>query len=681
MKVVKKDGTLERFDFNKILTAVQKSADRIGVEFDDDKKTRLEHVVMETLGRQDREVSVERIHSVVEMSIHKVDVQISNSYSGFRNWKNEMTELMETITVGVNKSMNERDRSNSNLNSVLFSSRRTNVSKILLKEMYMKYFLLSHERQAVNEGFIYPHDMDNRLIGTHNCSVINVQDIMGGGFNINGYFCKEPKNIVNAVGVMGDILITVASAQYGGLSLREVDTSLAPYCKKTYENWLDVFCDSGLTDREAHSKAMLHTKRELKDALQGLEFQLNTRESSRGDYAFTTFSFGKDTDPWAKLVAKTLMEVRVEGHGKGVKQKMIFPKLVFILRDDNKNDDLFDFAIDTSIVSLYPDYIGEKTPTPMGCRSFLNDCVLGDGYNLNHSRGNIGVVSLNLPLIYQRAKVDGTPFLSLVKKYTNMVLDIHDRTYEYIGKQKAGSNPLMFCEGGLYGGHLKPEDTIGQVVKKYFTSSVGITALNELTRLHNGKSILEDKTIANETVDFIQSIIDGRKEDTNLNYSLYGSPAESLCMTQVQQFRKMFGIIENVSDRDYFSNSFHCHVSEEIDGFTKQDNEYELHNKHTGGHIQYVRIDNINNKEAIKEIIKRGVQELGLYQGVNLNACTCNSCGHQWNGIHLEDCPKCSSSEITEFNRITGYLGFTRKHGDSTINEGKMREMEDRKSM
>ncbi|MGL6024618.1 MAG: anaerobic ribonucleoside-triphosphate reductase [Cetobacterium sp.] len=315
------------------------------------------------------------------------------------------------------------------------------------------------------------------------------------------------------------------------------------------------------------------------------------------------------------------------------------------------------------------------------CRAFLDDYILEDGTNLNHSRGNIGVVSLNLPMIYQKSKVDGLDYYELLKYYVGMCLDIHDRTYEYIGKQKAGSNPLMFCEGGFYGGNLEQNECIGGVVSKYFTSSIGITALNELTRLHNGKSLLEDKTIANSTIDFIQEVINSRKASTGYNYSIYGTPAESLAMTQVKQFRNEFGIVKDVSDREYFTNSFHCHVSEEIDAFTKQDNEYELHSKHTGGHIQYVRIDNINNLESIKEIIKRGVLKYNLYQGVNLNSCTCNSCGYTWAGEHGECCITCGSKDVTEFNRITGYLGFTRKHGDHTINEGKMTEVADRKSM
>lgn len=680
LKVAKKDGTLEIFNFEKIVQAVNKSAKRIGAEFSDEKI----HLLFECIQpfmQGATVLTVDRIHSIVEMGLYRVDKQIANSYSGYRDWKKDMAERMETIETEVIKSMNERDRSNSNLNSTLFSAKRTNVSKILLKEMYLKYFLTEEERQAHKDGFIYIHDLDNRLVGTHNCMVVNAQNVMTNGFWINGYFCKEPKGITNAVGVMSDVLITIASAQYGGASLREVDTTLAPYCEKTYEYWCGEFEDMGIPTKEIERMAMRQTMRELKDALQGFEFQLNTRESSRGDFPFTSISFGRDTSMWGKIIAKTILEVRREGHGEKVKQKMIFPKLIMIIREDDANEDVLDDAILTSSVALYPDYIHERKATPMGCRAFLNDMILEDGTNLNHSRLNIGVVSLNLPLIYQRAKVDRTEFKELLEKYVRMCLDIQDKTYDHIGKQKAGSNPLMFCEGLMYGGNLNPEDEIGPVIKKYATASIGITALNELTRLHNGKSLLEHKEFANETIDYIQSVIDKRKEETGLYYALYGTPAEMLMSTQVRQFRNMFGIIENVSDRDYFSNSFHCHVSEEIHAFEKQENEVELFHKHPAGHIQYVRIDNASNLEAIKMIVKRGAKELGLYQGTNLNSCTCQDCGKTWSGNHGDNCIECGSDNVTEFNRTCGYLGFSRKNGDRTFHDGKMTEIKDRVSM
>ena len=261
-----------------------------------------------------------------------------------------------------------------------------------------------------------------------------------------------------------------------------------------------------------------------------------------------------------------------------------------------------------------------------------------------------------------------------------MVRNIQHRTYDYIGKQKASSNPLMFMEGGFWKGRLKADDTIEELVKTGFTASFGITALHELTVLATGKSLKEDNSFANKVIDAIQSRIDFWKEKDGYRYSIYGTPAESLCGRQAVNFRKRFGVIEGVSDRDYFSNSFHLHVSEDITPFEKQDGEVELFHKHTGGHIQYIRINNSKNLDAVEAMVKRGVLELGLYQGTNLNACTCNVCGHQgedFNGT----CPSCGGKDYNEFNRICGYLGFSRKNGDRTLNDAKMSEIKQRVSM
>lgn len=282
--VIKKDGTKENFNQNKIIAAIKKSADRIGAKLTDSQISEVVNYVRSFIS-ETRDVSVLQIHELVENALARVSNDVALSYSGYRNWKKEMAEMMAHVVDNVNKSMEERDRDNSNNNSILFSSRRTNVSNILLTEMFEKYFLTSDERQATKDGYIYVHDKSNRLIGTHNCCVIKAEDIMEDGFNINGYFCKEPKNIGNAVGVMGDIIVTAASAQYGGFSLANIDTTLAKYCQKTFSHLYDKFTkEYGMDIVKAIAMAEKETLEELENALQGLEFQLNTRESSRGDY-------------------------------------------------------------------------------------------------------------------------------------------------------------------------------------------------------------------------------------------------------------------------------------------------------------------------------------------------------------------------------------------------------------
>jgi ribonucleoside-triphosphate reductase len=236
----------------------------------------------------------------------------------------------------------------------------------------------------------------------------------------------------------------------------------------------------------------------------------------------------------------------------------------------------------------------------------------------------------------------------------------------------------MFTQGGAYGGNLNPEDEIKSLLKSA-TISFGITSLHELQILHNSKSISEDNSFAMDTMKYINEYVDRVKEEDGILYAIYGSPAESLCGTQVNQFRNKYGVIENVSDKGFFTNSFHCYVGDDISPFEKQDKEKELFDLLKGGHIQYVRV-NPENKVALKKLILRGLKN-GFYQGVNFNECTCEDCGNEWSGQHGENCPKCDSSNITETNRNCGYKGNSRVKGDRTFNDAKIEEIKHRVSM
>ena len=313
------------------------------------------------------------------------------------------------------------------------------------------------------------------------------------------------------------------------------------------------------------------------------------------------------------------------------------------------------------------------------CRSFLSDYI---DPTTNESvfvgRGNVGVVSLNLPMIYMKAKKENKPFFEVLDYYLEMTRDIHKFTYEYLGKAKASSNPLMYMHGGAYGGHLNENDIIAPILKSW-TASFGITALNELTELAINKSIAQDNSFAVETLKHIQKKIDEFKEEDGHLYSMYGTPGETYASTQLQQFRKIYGIIPKVSDREYFTNSFHCHVSENITPIEKQNNEDELFHMVTGGHIQYVRVSNPNNTDGLRSLIERGLDK-GFYQGVNFDSCVCNTCGHH--GVDWKDtCPNCGSDDIDVISRVCGYLSYAKKSGDTTMNDGKLAEIRDRVSM
>lgn len=292
-------------------------------------------------------------------------------------------------------------------------------------------------------------------------------------------------------------------------------------------------------------------------------------------------------------------------------------------------------------------------------------------------RMNMGAITLNGIMILAKAREENKPFYEVLDYYLEMIRNIHKRTYEYLGKMKASTNPLAFCEGGLYGGHLNPSDTIEKLLKP-MTASFGITGLNELQQLYNEKSIREDGEFALEYMQYINKKAEEYKEKDGILYAIYGTPAESLCGLQIEQFRAKYGIIKGVSDKPYTSNSFHCHVSEDISPVEKQDKEKRFWDLFNGGKIQYVRYPIGYNINAIKTLVRRAMK-LGFYEGINLALSYCNDCGHQEE--NMEICPVCGSYNLTKIDRMNGYLSYSRVKGDTMLNKAKMSEIADRRSM
>lgn len=292
------------------------------------------------------------------------------------------------------------------------------------------------------------------------------------------------------------------------------------------------------------------------------------------------------------------------------------------------------------------------------CRAFLSPWYEKGGMHpvdendepIFIGRYNLGVVTLNLPMIFMKAKTKQKDFYEVLNYYLEMIREFHKRTIEYIGNFRAGSNPVAFCEGGFYGGNLKPDDKIAPILKSS-TISFGYTALNELQELYNGKSIREDGKFALEVMEYINKKIDEYKEEDDILYAIYGTPAETLISKQVKQFKAKYGIIPKVSDREYFTNSFHDGVWEDITQIEKQDDEKRFWSLSNGGKIQYCRYPVKYNKEAIKTLVRRAMK-MGFYEGVNLMLSYCNSCGHQ--ELDMDFCPICGSKNITAINRMNG---------------------------
>ena len=289
-------------------------------------------------------------------------------------------------------------------------------------------------------------------------------------------------------------------------------------------------------------------------------------------------------------------------------------------------------------------------------------------------RFNLGAISLHLPMILAKARQENKDFYEVLDYYLEMIRSLHKRTFDFLGEKKASTNPLGFMQGGFLGGTLQANDKIKPLLYP-MTMSFGITALNELQHLYNGKGLVEDNQFALEVMQYINDYVDRIKEEDGILYAIYGTPAESLCGTQVEQFRKKYGIIEGVSDKPYVSNSFHCHVSERISPILKQDREGAFWNLFNGGKIQYCRYKLGYNKQAIKSLVKRAMDK-GFYEGVNLELCYCEDCGYEQ--VEMDVCPKCGSTNITKIDRMNGYLGYTRVKGKTRYNKTKNAEIKDR---
>ena len=377
--VVKRNAITEEYDFDKIIGAIKKSADRVNYYFTKKDLKRIKTII--NMEIEDKEqVSIDFIHGLVEKTLYYINKEVAESYSHYRNYKNQFgLSLLNSIESQVEKALNDVDRSNSNSNSRLISTKRTDIAKIFSKELYQKIHLNVEEVQAMKEGYIYLGDASDLLLPQINCTLFDMQTVLKSGFEIENIYINEPKNIRTAIGVMGDVTLSASSQIFGGFTIPNVDKTLAPYYKmsidlyekellETYKELLDLKVDdSNNKEKLVHrikTKARQKAYDDLKQELQGFEAKVNTTNSARGSFAFITYSFGDVDNEYEADVSKAILEVRMEGHGKPKhKKKLIFPKLVFI-HDKEKHSEgkefeyLFNLALKCSSENMYPDYIG-----------------------------------------------------------------------------------------------------------------------------------------------------------------------------------------------------------------------------------------------------------------------------------------------------------------------------------
>lgn len=722
IKVLKKNGSEQSFNGEKIKRAIRKSAERVCVTLTEKEEKKIVDLVKKQLQYNETAVPVSTIHNMVEVALDNVNTNVAKSYREYRDNKNQFSSMLDKVYSKKLSLAFIGDRSNANSDSALVTTQKAIVYNELNSELYKKFFLTQKEERAMSDGYIYIHDRGSRL-DTMNCCVYDMKNLITGGFFMGNLDYSEPKTLDVAFDLIGDVTLNAASSQYGGFTIPQIDKLLAPYAEKSYKLYYDEYVNitqnvcgkdgklaplmecTGLLKR-ADEYATNKVRREFEQGFQSWEMKFNSVASSRGDYPFTALTFGLGTSKFETMASSICMKVRKEGQGKsGFKHPVLFPKISFFY-DENLHGEgkelewLFDEAIECSMKSMYPDFISltgdgytsetyQKYGTvtsKMGCRAAVsrwferggmcpadeNDKCIMDG------RFNMGAISLHFSMIAAKAKKEDKDYFEVLEYYLEMVRGIHKRTVEFLSHKKAGINPLGFCQGGFYGGNLDPDQEIGMEFLKPMTISFGIIGLNEASVYWTGKPIHEDNTWAISVLKYINEYVNRIKVEDDIAYAIYGTPGESLVATQVIQFRKKYGIVKGVSDRDYVSNSFHCPVYADITPIQKQDAEYPMFHLVNGGQIAYARMRSNYNFDAFKALTKRAMK-LGFYWGNNQQLDFCEDCGYQF--IDSDTCPKCGSEHITRVERMNGYLSYASIRGKTMYSDTKLQEFKERISM
>ncbi|XAG97718.1 anaerobic ribonucleoside reductase large subunit [Enterococcus phage VRE9_4] len=703
LNVMKKDGHIEVFDTKKIQEAILASARKIlsnEEEYDMQQKALIiANEVTRFLNSTEDENAVimtSKIHNVVLEILSKEWEVVGASYGMYRNYRKQMAKTFLKSYEESETVLHDGDKENANKDSDLNSTKQALIANNNMRG-YMETFEMDKDWiEAHKQGWIHIHDLAERYLRQQNCCLFNMAGLLDGGFQLNGTVYAEPKHFDSAINVVGDVTLFASAQQYGGFTIPEIDTVLAKYAEKSYQSNLKFILDKfgSITNENImetlEQTAYDMTVRELEQGFQGFETKLNTISNSLGQIPFVTITFGLDTTQWGREISKAILNVRIKGIGEN-KSTAVFPKLSFLHREEingspeSPNYDIKQLGIQCSRLRLYPDWLSldsgnlaevyersNQVVSGMGCRAYLSPFWDEQGNEIYTGRSNIGAVTLNLPKIGLESKGDWNKFFDLIDKYSDIVFAIHEDYYTKISKTKGSSNPLYFCEGGAWT-KVGYDEEVGKIYEAS-TASLGYIGIYETLKAMDVPKE-EYLKYGTKIVAYLKKLTEKATINYNHLYALYSTPAESLCYRFQKINRKDYGVIEDVTDREYITNSFHVPVWEDVSVPEKIAFEAPFHKLATGGRISYNEfvygVDNSVLEQAINFAMEKG-----MYYGVNVVAGTCNQCGYS--GDFHDNCPKCGTHDITVVTRVCGYLSFDQIHGDSRYNPGKQKEVKER---
>ena len=698
-QTIKRDGTMVPFDATKIENAILKAM-KYGSGLVDEQVAK--DVANEIAALDIEIISIQLIETLVFNSlVRKGHKTTARSYEGYRAVQ-EFKRKHNTTDTGIlgllDATNDEVMRENSNKDGVLASTQRDLVAGEVSKDITDRFLLPSHLVQAHKDGILHFHDRDYFMQPIFNCCLINIKDMFDKGTVINKRLIETPKGFQVACTVLTQIIAQVASNQYGGQSI--AIKHLGKYLKLSEEKYYRMLKDV-ITDTDELNKAVeVLLAKELRSGVQTIQYQINTLMTTNGQSPFVTMFLELDEkDEYLDYTARIIEEVfkqRIEGikNEKGVYTTPAFPKLIYVLDEHNnltggRFDYITHIAAQCSAKRMYPDYISAKIMreqhngnvfSSMGCRSFLSDWQDENGNYQYEGRFNMGVVSINLPQIGIVAQGNMEHFWKMLDQRLELCFEALMCRYKHLKGVRSDVSPIHWQYGAI--ARLEKGETIDKLLESgYATISLGYIGLYELTYLMLGESNTTERgqQFALEVITHLKETCDRWKRETGLGFGLYGTPSEGLCDRFCKVDRAQFGVIENVTDKGWYTNSFHVDVREQIDAFSKLAYEAPFQIVSSGGCISYIEIPNLNhNVEAIEAVIKFIYDNI-QYAEFNTKSDYCMQCGFDGEIIVNDDyeweCPNCHNKDQTKMNvvrRTCGYLG------ENFWNEGKTKEIKDR---
>ncbi len=704
MKVIKRDGTTVDFDRSKIVKALCKANDAVEAEYRISNE-QIEKIVRDIETKKRSRYLVEDIQDMVEHALMMLGkYTLCKAYIIYRYERalvRKANTTDESILALIKNSNKDVMEENSNKNAVMASTQRDLIAGEVSKDLTRRILLPEDISRAHDEGSIHFHDADYFLQPIFNCCLINVKDMLDNGTVMNGKLIESPKSFQVACTILTQIIAAVASSQYGGQS---VDIGhLGKYLRRSHDkfyNQLKAQFGDTLDDASIVKIADIRTRDELKSGVQTIQYQINTLMTTNGQSPFVTiFMHIDENDEYVKenaMIIEEILRQRYEGikNEKGVYITPAFPKLIYVLDECNclkggKYDYITKLAVKCSAKRLYPDYISAKKMrenyegnvfSPMGCRSFLSPYKDENGNYKFEGRFNQGVVSINLPQIGILAEGDEDKFWKIFDERLDLCKRALICRHEALEGTLSDTSPVHWQYGAI--ARLEKGEKIDKYLHGgYSTISLGYIGLYEVTKLMKGVSHTDPAgtEFALEVMKHMREKCEEWKEETGLGFGLYGTPAESLCYRFARIDKARFGTIEDITDKGYYTNSYHVDVRENIDAFSKFEFESQFQTISSGGAISYVEIPNMrHNLDALEDIVKFIYDHI-QYAEFNTKSDYCHICGFDGeiiiNDNNEWECPVCHNKDHKQMNvtrRTCGYLG------ENFWNVGKTKEIKAR---